>query len=183
MNAVLSPERSPARLLAPGLLAVVLCSAVLIVFRASHGDAFPEGPDLSGPAMLVLAGVSGAMGGFLSLLLQSFLIWVYGRAVGPANGAFVRTLAVVSVALGTTLVLEVAILGAEMLVTGSAPPLPATNLSRYFGPGFEGLDPLGLVTVFIVYVGSKRYLGYGPVAAGVLASLMLATSIAAGALV
>ena len=182
MHATLSPERSPARLLAPGLLAVVLCSAILIVFRASRDDAFLAGPDLPGPAVLILAGVSGAMGGFLSLLLQSLLIWAYGKVVKARRAGFVRTLAVVSAALGTTLVLEVLIFGVELLVTGTAPLLPATNLSRYLGEGFGGLDPLILVTASIVYVGSKRYLGYGPVAAVVLALLMLAASVAAGSL-
>lgn len=182
MYAVLSPEKNPRRLLLPGLAAVILCSAILIAFQASRDDALPAGSDLSGPTVLVLAAVSGAMGGFLSLLLQSLLIWAYGKAVGASNAGLVRTLAVVAAALGTALVLEVVVFGAEVLARGTTPLFPATNLSRYLGPGFEGLDPLILVTVSIVYVGSKRYLGYGPVAAVVLAILMLATSVAAGSL-
>jgi hypothetical protein len=182
MYAMLSPDKKPARPLAFGLLAVVSCSALLALLQAGYGD-LPRDPDLSGPALMAIAGVFGAFGGFFSVLSQSLLIWVYGRAAQSSDPGFVRTLAVVALALGAALLLGLVVSGTELLMTGMAPATPATNLSRYLGPGFEGVDLSNLVSIAIVYAGSKRYLGYGPVAAAVLALLMLAISLMAGALV
>lgn len=181
MHAMLSPDRSPARLLAPGLLAAVLCSSALACLQAVSADV-PQGLGISGSALLVVSGISGAFGGFFAVLLYSVLIWTYGRAIHPSNAGFVRTLAVVALALGTTLVLQLAVVGVEALVTGVPPTLPFTNLSRYLGSSSSGLDLLNLVTIGIVYVGSRRYLGYSSLAAGVLALLMLVINTATGVL-
>jgi len=176
---MLSPENKPARPLAFGLLAVVGCSAALALLRTGYGD-LPHEPDPSEPALMAIAGVFGAFGGLFSLLAQSLLIWVYGRATRSSDAGFVRTLAVVALALGVALLLGLVVSGTELLATSTAPATPATNLSRYFGPGFEGVDLSDLMFIAIVYAGSKRYLGYGTVAAAVLAFLMSAVSLLAG---
>lgn len=179
MYAMLSPENKPAGPLALGLAATVGCSTVLALLQAGYGDS-PRDPG-SGAALMAVAGMFGAFGGFFSVLSQSLLIWVYGRAARADYAGFVRTLAVVALALGAALLLGLLVSGTELLLTGTAPDTPATNLARYLGPGFEGVDLSNLMSIAIVYAGSKRYLGYGPVAAAILALLMLAISLTAGA--
>ncbi len=179
MNATLSPEKNPAGLLAPGLLAAVGCSAVLACLQATFGQV-PGGLNLSGTALLVISGVVGAFGAFFAVLLYSVLIWIYGKALQSVRAGFVQTLAVVALALGATTVLQLGVVGAEILVTGAAPTLPFTNLSRLAGLESVKVDVLNGVTVALVYLGVRRYLGYGVWAAGILAFLMLAVNVAVG---
>ena len=181
MSAVLSPHKRPASLLAPGLLATVLCSVALACLQAAYGTMSQE-MRLSGTALFVFAGIFGAFGGFFSVLMQAVLIWVYGKAWQSVRAGFVRTLAVVALALGTTFALQLVLVGAELVLTGRTPTFPVTNVSRHLEGGAVNLDPVNLVTIAIVYLGARRYLGYGAWAAGVLAVLMLAINVAAGVL-
>lgn len=177
---MLSPENKPARPLAFGLLAAVGCSTVLALLHAGYGDS-PRGTELSGAALMTVAGIFGAFGGFFSVLSQSLLIWAYGRVTRSSDASFVRTLAVVALALGAAFLLGLVVSGTELLLTGTAPATPPTNLARYLGPGFEGVDLSSLVFIAIVYAGSRGYLGYKPVAAAVLALLMFVLGLTAGA--
>lgn len=179
MSTVLSPERSPANLLGPGLLAAVLCSVALACLQSVYGGMSQEMP-FSGTALLVFSGILGAFGGFFTVLLQAVLIWVYGKAWPSVEAGFVRTLAVVAFALGITFALQFALVGTELALTGEAPAQTAANLSRYLGPGSVSFDPVSLVTIAIVYVGIRRYLGYGAWSAGILAVLMMIVNVATG---
>ena len=181
MSAVLSPHRRPASLLAPGLLATVLCSVALACLQAAYGT-MSQDMRLSGTALFVFAGMFGAFGGFFSVLAHAGLIWLYGKAWQSVRAGFVRTLAVVALALGTTFALQLVMVGTELVVTGETPTLPITNLSRHLGPDAGSFDPVNGVTVVIVYLGVRRYLGYGAWAAGVLAVLMVAINVAVGVL-
>lgn len=182
MNAMLSPENGPSRLLAPGLLAAVLCSTLLGLLQAGYGRV-PEGPELSGTLLLVAGGLVGAFGGFFGALFNSTLVWLYGKIVGASDAGFVRTLAMVTFALGVTLALNLLVSGAELLLSGAMPAYPVTNLSRYFGPDLAGADALLLVNATVLYVGSRRYLKYGPVAAGVLVALFVISGVGVRTLV
>lgn len=182
MSVVLSPERRPASLLAPGLLATVLCSVALACLQAAHG-VLPREMQLSGAELLMFAGIFGAFGGFFSVLAHAVLIWVYGKASQPVNANFVRTLAVVALALGTTFVLQLVLVGGELALTGETPTFPVTNLSRYLGSDSVKLDAVNLVTIAIVYLGARRYLGYGAWAAGILAFLMLTLNVVGGVMI
>lgn len=183
MYAMLSPEVRPAKLLAPGLMVAVICSAVLALLRgaAALQGGGSQNVGFADPATLVLFGIFGAFGGFLAILSYSLVVWIYGRALSVGAG-FVKTLAVTALALGVATMLQLAFTGAEFLITGQAPALSLTNLARYLGSNFMGLDLTGLVTIGILYVGCRRYLGYGALSAGILAFLTLAVNIFAGML-
>lgn len=174
-------EKNPATLLAPGLLAAVSCSAVLTYLQASFGDV-PGGLELSGTALLVVSSIVGAFGAFFAVLVYAVVIWLYGKALRSVRTGFVRTLAVVALALGATTFLQLVVVGVELLVTGATPVRPFTNLSRLAGLESVEVDLLDLVTVALVYFGVRRYLGYGAWAAGLLAFLMLAVNVAVGSL-
>lgn len=137
MSAVFSPERRPAGLLGPGLLMVVLASVTLSCLQAAYGEVTegfdPRGAGLSGPTLFVLAGVFGAFGGFIAVLIQATLVWIYGKAWQPVSAGFVRTLAVVALAVGVTLLLQLLVFSLELLATGEMPLTPATNLARHLG--------------------------------------------------
>lgn len=182
MTALLSPETKPAKIIAPSLLAVILGSVILAVLRATYSND-PQslaGMDTSG--LLVLLGIFGAFSGFFVVMLYSVLVWVYGKAWQSVNAGFVRTLAVMALAFGTVFILQLVVSGIELAATGTVSTVPLTDLSRYSSLNFVGLDLSTLIVVAIVFVGAKRYLGYGRASAGILAVLMLLMYVVGGAM-
>ena len=179
MSAVLSPERNPSSLLAPGLFVAVLCSIALACLQAAYGSVSQDMP-FSGATLLVFSGVLGAFGGFFIVFLHAVLIWIYGRAIPSVEAGFVRTLAIVAFSLGTTFILQFFLVTAELVATGEAPTLTIGNLSRYFGPNSINFDLTSLVTVALVYLGTRRYLAYGAWPAAILAILMMTVNVVSG---